>query len=127
LGTKKISPVFGYQLTELKKDINSNNPFLVVVSSDWCPACQEYKPVLEFYAEKYENKVNIYIIHTELLDESLDEVLKAQINAIPTTFFFLGSTKIAEVPGAISFKNFRSAISSLSSFRLKTSESKHES
>jgi len=109
----KISPIKYPTLSDIKENSDLGKPCVLIFLSEWCPACQEYKPVVEYYAEKYEKKVSVYIVRPENV-KKLSKIFPCdQIKYIPYTFFILGKTVMKEIPGSLPFDDFKLAIENL--------------
>jgi thiol-disulfide isomerase/thioredoxin len=91
----------------------SQQPFIVVILDDWCPACQEFKPIVEYFAEKYFEAVPVFIIRSDEIFKF--DFLKSlrKISTIPYSLFFIGENLCCEAPGAIRFNYFKTAIINL--------------
>jgi thiol-disulfide isomerase/thioredoxin len=40
----EFSPIINATDEGFNKHLKDEDPFIIVYSNDWCPACQEYKP-----------------------------------------------------------------------------------
>jgi thiol-disulfide isomerase/thioredoxin len=111
-----ISPIKYLSLPEIEKKAKESKAYVVVILDDWCPASQEYKPIVEFFAEKYEDKLDFYIMRSENLNELKCIQDFGSVSSIPYTFFILGKTILTEFPGARSFNCFKTAVSNMLNF-----------
>ncbi len=107
-----LSPIRPPVKEQLKQLYLSSGPAIVVFMNEWCPACQEYKPILEFFSEKYEDRVGIYVIRSEEAMAVTGLPTKG-ITSIPYSFFLLGRAILAEVPGALRFLDFDKVVKTL--------------
>ena len=110
----QISPISYLNIEDLNQHVNSSTPFVLIFLSEWCPACQEYKAIAEFFAEKIEKKISTYVLKPENVDDNIWKLLELnKIDVIPYTLFFLGKTTLAEVPGAMRFYDYETAIKTI--------------
>jgi len=118
--TEAISPVKYLSLPEIKRNAKEGKPYIVVILDDWCPASQEYKPTVEFFAEQYDKRLDFYVMRSENLGELKNIQDFHSVSCIPYTFFILGETILAEVPGAMRLNNFKTAVSNMFNFEKRS-------
>ena len=93
------------------EQIDSNEPFLVVIVKDGCGYCEMYEPILKEVADEYNLPIN-YINLTNLSEEEYNDL--AQSNAYlkknqwgtPTTLFMLGDSVIDSIGGYVDKDKF---------------------
>lgn len=79
--------------------INSDIPVLVDFYADWCGPCQMMMPIVEEMAEKYEGKIKIGKVNTDMQSGLASQY---GIVSIPTFLFFKKGQIIDVVTGVIS-------------------------
>lgn len=67
---------------------------LVLFSAPWCGPCKQYKPLLERFAGA--NSIELSAVN---IDESGTLVGTYGVRAVPSTFFFVGGSPIAQLTG----------------------------
>lgn len=108
------NPVQSIDADSLQKHAKEGTAYVLTVLSEWCPACQEFKPVVEFLAEKYGSSFVSYVADPEDMPlEGFDPNAPSRVDSIPYTFFVLGGTIIAEIAGAMSFQDYENALRTL--------------
>jgi thiol-disulfide isomerase/thioredoxin len=108
-----ISPIQYPRPAAIRERMASGKPSVLVFMSEWCPACQEFKPIVEFFAEKYEGMISVFVVRPENLGDLPGILPEGRIQSIPYTLFVLGKTLVGEVPGALRFYDFASAMETL--------------
>ena len=91
--------------SEYKEMVESNKPFVVVITRDGCGYCDMFVPIIKEYAET--NKVAITYIDIAKLDEkdfndlsNSNRYLKKNQWGTPTTLFMKGERIIGSIDGA---------------------------
>lgn len=110
---KNYCPIKSYKNGSLDKAIKGKNPFVIVIIDDWCPACQEYKPIIEFMSEKYYRDISFFVLRTDEIKNHEFFSSVGNIDAIPCSFFYIGNTQLLKVPGSIRIHDFQTAIQNL--------------
>jgi thioredoxin-like negative regulator of GroEL len=76
------------RLVSIKKTIiAANRPRIITFTAPWCPACQQFKPVLKKVMANYSRSVDCEILNVD------DKVNKAmvktfEVKSIPATYVF---------------------------------------
>lgn len=63
-----------------------SKPLVVVIYADWCPYCQQLKPVLALINEKYKNRINF--VRLDLTSEATAAASRQQARKIGLEEFF---------------------------------------
>ena len=103
-------PISEVTSKSLEEAFTSKKPFLITYLDDWCPACQEFKPVVEYYAERYSDVLDFFVIRSE--DPASDSLMSllGQVDSIPCTWLMLGSEVLTRIPGAMRFSHMGAVI-----------------
>ncbi|MBO4680144.1 MAG: thioredoxin [Lachnospiraceae bacterium] len=90
--------------------VKSDIPVMVDFYADWCGPCRMMMPVVEKMAEKYDGKVKVGKVNTELQPE-----LSAMFNvrSIPSFFFIKDGKVVDSAVGGMSEGNLSARIDSL--------------
>jgi hypothetical protein len=116
-----LSPIKFLNIPEVEEYFSKGLPYIVVILDDWCPASQEFKPIVEYFAEKYLLEIPIIVMRSENLKKINRFIDINDIKYIPFTIFMLGKTVLAEVPGAMRFNDFKTAVVNLLNFKAQNS------
>jgi thioredoxin 1 len=75
------------QITDanFKELINGNKPLVVDFWAEWCSPCRAIGPIIEEFAQKYENQVVVGKVN---VDENIELTDEFEIRSIPTILFF---------------------------------------
>jgi thioredoxin len=73
-------------------------PAIIDFYADWCQPCKMVAPILESLSEKYEGKINIYKVNTEV-EQELSSVFG--IRSIPSILFIPMEGQPMMQPGAL--------------------------
>lgn len=71
-------------------------PVLVVVSADWCLACQQYRPTLEKLAVAERGQLVIAVVDA---DRNRSLCRQHRVRALPTTMLFRQGREVARLVG----------------------------
>jgi thiol-disulfide isomerase/thioredoxin len=74
-----LAVVFSVVQSPIAAPTEDNRPFVLVVYADWCPSCQQLKPVLAHINEKYQKRIRFVrydITSEETAARSKEEVAK---------------------------------------------------
>ena len=90
--------------------VKSDIPVMVDFYADWCGPCRMMMPVVEKMAERYDGKVKVGKVNTELQPE-----LSAMFNvrSIPSFFFIKDGKVVDSAVGGMSEGNLSARIDSL--------------
>ena len=67
--------------------IKSNRPRIITFTAAWCPACQQFKPVLKKVMLDYASSIDCQIINIE--DKQNAQIVHAfNVHSIPATYIF---------------------------------------
>lgn len=69
----------------LKDALGSGLPVIVKLGADWCPPCQQMKPILKELAQELRGKVIVLDLD---INDHRDLAAKLKIRYIPTTIFY---------------------------------------
>lgn len=108
-----ISLIKYLDMNELEINIKEGKPYVIVLVDDLCPACQKYKPIVEFFSEKFADKIPVYLLRLENLSALSKITNFSYIEGVPHSFFILGRTILSEVAGVLRFNDFNCAINNL--------------
>lgn len=92
--------------SEYLENIDSEEPFLVVIIKDGCGYCEMYEPILEEVAGEYKLPIN-YINLAHLTEEEYNALstsnsyLKKNQWGTPTTLFMVGTTVVDSIGGYV--------------------------
>ena len=75
--------------------------------ADWCPPCQQMKPVFEELEKEFEGKVNFRKID---VDKEVDEAAKFKVLSIPTFVILKDGKEVDRKVGALSKEVLKSWI-----------------
>lgn len=76
--------------------LESDLPVLVEFTADWCPPCKMLKPIMNTIAEKYDGKLRV-----GLLDTDVNPAIVAQygVMGMPTLMLFVGGEVVEVMVG----------------------------
>jgi thioredoxin 1 len=79
------------RLVSIKKTIiAANRPRVITFTAPWCPACQQFKPVLKEVMLNYSRSVDCQILNVD--DKVNKEIVKTfSVRSIPATYVFARS------------------------------------
>ena len=90
--------------------INGEKPSVVDFWAPWCGPCRMISPIVDEFAEKYADKVNILKCN---VDECSDTPADYGVRNIPTLLFFKGGQLVDRLVGAVSKKEIEEKINAL--------------
>ena len=79
--------------------LNSDIPVMVDFYADWCGPCRMMMPVVKKMAEKYDKRVKVGKVNTELQP---DLTARFGIMSIPSFYFFKDGKVVASAVGGMS-------------------------
>ena len=97
--------------TEYEEKLNTEAPFVVVIVKDGCGYCDQYKPVVDTVAKKYNIPVS-YINLSNLTSEEQSSLaksntyLKKEQWGTPTTLFMYGNVVVDSIGGYVDETTF---------------------
>ncbi len=99
-----------YEVVDGKIHSTSSRPLVVDFYADWCPPCQQMKPVFAALAEKYNGKVDFVSIN---VDEERELAAAYGVESIPYFVFIAPDGKeVGHIVGSTPESNFSTALES---------------
>lgn len=81
-----------------KELLQSNKPFLVDFTADWCPPCRAMGPIVDDLSTKFENKAWVGKVN---VDENPEKAEAYQVRSIPTFLIFKNGILADRIVGAV--------------------------
>lgn len=85
----------------------TKQPIVASCYAEWCPDCQEMKPIFEKVATEYNGRC---VFTKVLVDEEPELVDMLQIRAIPTLFLINSGITLGKIVGSLSLYQLRCVI-----------------
>jgi thioredoxin 1 len=76
--------------------LESSLPVLIEFTADWCPPCKMLAPIIHQIAEKYEGKLRVGLLDTDLHQRI---VLQYGVMGMPTMILFIAGQPIVRIVG----------------------------
>ncbi len=87
-----------------------STPIIVDFNATWCGPCQQFKPIFEKMAEKYNGKVRFISVD---VDRCRDVATEYQVESIPTVLFVSTDCNINRSVGFMNETEFEEAIKAI--------------
>ncbi|NLC41457.1 MAG: thioredoxin family protein [Erysipelothrix sp.] len=91
---------------EIMEKMESDESFVFAIGTSTCPACTQYKPVLEELIESKD--VEVFYIESDKVDQAVvlelvEKYLDNELEWTPTTYFIVDGEVTEALPGALRY------------------------